>query len=123
MYLVFPGELFPLGILADDAPAVGGDCLPCFAVNQDEGGDASHAVLLRQIRLHITLLKGKSKEGHLFVVVIEVSLWPVWWHEHNLELLPGGGDVREGRGQHGGEAAARGAPVGGEVDADNITAV
>lgn len=114
-----PWELGAFLVLHDHAPSVLRDGLP-LVVDKDQRWNAADAVLALQLAAFVALAERQGKEGHLRVVFLKGHLVSVRGHEHNLEFLASSSDFLVGLAQHGGETAARGAPVGREVDANHI---
>merc|ERR1719169_224450 len=117
--LGLPRERGARRVLRDGRAAVGRDDR-AVGVEDHERRDAAPLELGAQLLLAVALGEGQREPRHLGEVLAEGLLVAIGRREHDLEVLARGLVRRVRLGELRREAAARRAPVGGEIDGDDL---
>lgn len=116
-----PREVQGLGVAGDHLPARPRQETTAATINEDEGGYRSHPELPGESDLSLSLGEGEGQPRHVVEVVVEGGVVPVAADEDDLQLvlrvllqvLVEGHQLRR-------EAPAGRAPVGGEVESQDL---
>mmetsp|Transcript_72731 Transcript_72731/g.117977 ORF Transcript_72731/g.117977 Transcript_72731/m.117977 type:complete len:379 (+) Transcript_72731:225-1361(+) len=115
-----PGELCALWITHKHIPAIFRDEVSRSAVEEDQGGDASHPKHLTQPSFEVPQSVGHSKPRHLAEIVCKLPLALIRGHKDNFKRLASALYVAVCLGELWCEAAARRAPVCAEIEAQHL---